>query len=112
MAQKNILKQNNSLKINKNISKYYIEDDDTDDNLTPELINVDNPDINNQNKKSPKSNNKNDLNKSQNEKKDGTKTQEIVIEINIDSINDEDLDFIDDDFEYIEEDSDTNTDEN
>ena len=121
LNSKNIIKKNTVDNSNE-LSNYFIDDDDIYDLLTPELINVDNTKLNNINKKNNsikkkniknKINNKNDKNdKDKNGKncKNDKDNKEIVIEITIDSIKDEnDLDFIDDDFEYIEEDSDSNS---
>jgi len=76
---------------NNDILNFILDDDDSNiDNLTQELIEVD---------KKEDTNLVNKLHDLVEEKK------EIIIEIKIDSIEDEnELDFIDDDFEYIDED--------
>ena len=76
---------------NNDILNFILDDDDSNiDNLTQELIEVD---------KKEDTNLVNKLHELVEEKK------EIIIEIKIDSIEDEnELDFIDDDFEYIDED--------
>ena len=82
----NIIMENNN-----DILNFILDDDDSNiDNLTQELIEVD---------KKEDTNLVNKLHDLVEEKK------EIIIEIKIDSIEDEnELDFIDDDFEYIDED--------
>lgn len=79
------------MKNNNDISKYMLDDDDCNvDLLTPELIEVDKKD---------------DTNLISKPQPITEEKKEIIIEIKIDSIQDEDdLDFIDDDFEYIDED--------
>ena len=69
------------------VNNYILEEDDNLDELTQDLLEVDKKEI--------------DIKKPQEIKED---KKEIVIEINIDTINDNDLDFIDNDFEYIDED--------
>ena len=79
----------------------YILDDDEDCNvdiLTPELIGVDK---------------KEDTNLINNTVPDSKDKKEIIIEIKIDTIEDEsNLDFIDDDFEYIDDENEVNDEDN
>jgi len=79
----------------------YILDDDDDCNidiLTPELIGVDK---------------KEDTNLINNTLPDSKDKKEIIIEIKIDTIEDEtNLDFIDDDFEYIDDENEVNDEDN